>query len=191
MSVRIYKINNINEKITNFADSVVTQLYDSVKNDVVSNQDYNTRHEKMIFIKNNLCYVGDELLDELELLVKNIYLKDVRTKTIFDILNKILIEMGIDEIDDLRNFPEIERNSLSDEKYKNIVMDSFKQKHSGFNKSECCDYQKRGATNNHISILKSMIKSIDYELLSGRKYHLVDGKRITKTVYYIKKTEPV
>jgi len=90
MSTRMQKIDSINEKITNLADTFITQLYDSVKNNVVGNQNYITRHEKIIFIKKNLCYVGDELLDELELQAKNIYLKDVRTKTICDILNKIL-----------------------------------------------------------------------------------------------------
>ena len=55
------KIDYINNKISVCSDSIVTQLYDDVKNNIVSNEVHTTRHKKIIFISDNMCFADEEI----------------------------------------------------------------------------------------------------------------------------------
>lgn len=118
---------------------------------------------------------------------QNIETKQDRMKRIaLEILNKILVEFGHKEINELCEFVEIKRDELIDDKCLKIINDNMKYIFkNGFNKTECNVYQKIKYL--QLSILKGMMKQIGYVLNSRNKKKMINGISSIHTVYYVHK----
>jgi hypothetical protein len=113
--------------------------------------------------------------------------EEVRMKEIMlEIINKLLKLMNKNEINDLCQFTDINRDELIKDKYANLINEQkdYIFNCTGFNKYICQVYQKK-VTNVHISILKGMLKQIGYELISKNHKKMIKGVYNTYTSYSI------
>ncbi len=196
MSERKKTSEIIIKNISNFSDEQINTIYNIFQNYIDNLEDYDTRQKKMLFIKNNLQYVNEENLKKFYQIIKEM-INTSETETKYDkmylvtleIINKILIQMKKEQIDDLCYFIEIRRDELLKDDYAKIIYDNkeyiFK---SGFNKHECKIYQTN-VKNLHMSILKGMLKQVGYNLCSKNYKKMINKDLITYTTYTIKKNQ--
>lgn len=116
--------------------------------------------------------------------------KNVKMKRVMlEIINKILVLMGENEIDDLCEFVNVRRDVLIDDKYAKLINDNkdyiFE---NGFNKYQCQIYQTKVKTI-HISILRGMLKQIGYELYSKNHKRTINGVFESHTTYSIQERQ--
>lgn len=111
--------------------------------------------------------------------------EDKKKRVMLEIINKILVLMDKDEINDLNNFIDIRRDVLLDEKYAKL-MDENKEYifKNGFDKHQCQIYQTK-VKNMHISMLKGMLKQIGYTLYSKNHKKMIKGVFDSHTTYSI------
>ncbi len=196
METKIRKnlIKFIKDNITEVSDTDITSIYGILNNIMKhTNKDLN-RLNKIIFIENNLQYMENQQLTDIEkIIVKCLTYEesqDVKMeKIVLDIINKILIEINKKEIINLTDFVDVRREILMDKKCIDIInahRDYIFE--NGFSKVECGVYLKI-IKNPHISILKGMLKKIGYELCSKHRSTTVNNQRLTYTMYSIKKFE--
>jgi hypothetical protein len=106
-----------------------------------------------------------------------------------EIINKILTEMKKNEIKDLCEFVDIQREELTKDKYKKLITDNLEYIfNNGFSKFECMVYQKT-IKHPHLSVLKGMLKTLGYELCSRRTNRTTNKIRVDDTFYSIKRKE--
>lgn len=108
-------------------------------------------------------------------------------RVMLEIINKILEAMNKEQINNLCDFIDIRRDELSNEKYDKIVKDNcdyiFK---NGFNKHECKYYQTN-IKNQHLSILKGMLKQLGYGFSSKSHKKTINRMNESYTTYAIVK----
>ena len=108
-------------------------------------------------------------------------------KVTLKFVNKILVNLGKEEIDDLTKFQDIDRVDLlkevNKESLKEMEMEIFKY----YNKEDCDYYRKTGAI--VLNCLRRMVKALGLQLISKRKdiNQTINGEnfRRTHTFYYI------
>jgi len=184
----------IKNNMIDFSDENVNSVYNVLKDviEIGDQEEHCSRQKKMLIIFSNLQYVDERNLLKIYKDVKNILnpteTKEEKMKRIaLDIINKILILMGLNKVDDLCNFINIRRDELLDEKYAKLLDDNKEYIfNNGFSKYECQFYQKK-VRNIHISMLKGMLKQIGYTLCSKNHKKMVKGEFLTHTTYSIQK----
>jgi hypothetical protein len=188
---RKFKTTFIKKNIVDFCDVDILNTYNTIKGSVKNSEKHDTRCEQISFIENNLRNIND---DELKVLEENIKtkLKTIETndekmkRVTLEIVNKLLVVMGYDVIDDLCDFYDIKRDELIEENCSKIFNENKEYiLNNGFNKAECKIYQNIKYV--HLSILKAMLKKIGYSLQSKNNKKMIKGITTMHTTYYIKK----
>ena len=195
--IRKNMIKYIKDNITEVSDTDITSIYGIIINEMKTDTTENiNRFNKIVFIEKNLQYMEILQLKDIEkIIIKSLTYEESQEekmqKIVLEIVNKILIEMGKKEINNLCDFVDVRRDIMMDTKYKNIFESNsdyiFK---NGFSKMECGVYQKI-IKNPQISILKGMLKKIGYELCSKHRSSKTNNERETYTVYHIQKIDSI
>lgn len=94
---------------------------------------------------------------------------DNKYKVVLQYINKLLKEIGKDEIDDICMFKNIDRRELVNIDGNKIVDDSLKDILNKFTKDEIGYYQKNSVKHYIINLLKHLLERIGYTIKSCRK----------------------
>jgi hypothetical protein len=203
METKIRKelVDYIKDNLINASEDAVSKIYTKIydvlnsdKNyvsDQTSDNDEFSRYKCVSSIENNLKYMKKEDLEYIEKIINGSAIKESQEEKMksvaLEIINKILVEMGKEEIQDLCEFIDVRREELIKDKYSGIINDNLKYVfNNGFLRSECMVYQKT-IKYRHLSIMKGMLKSVGHELCSKRTHRTINNIRVEDTFYSIKK----
>ena len=197
MRERTVKVSNINENIINVPDDILTNIYSNIvkitKEKIKKDVD---RVEKVKYIENNLRYINDTNIIEIEEIMNDANNDQIeetdeekKKRIVLEIINKLLVAMNKDEINDLCKFKDIHRDDLINDVCKNILEENKTYiSDNGFDDLHCSMYEAR-LKYPQISMLKYILKKINYDLKSKSKSKIIDGERNVSTVYFIKEDE--
>jgi hypothetical protein len=189
-------VQYIFDSIVYIEDENINMIYDKINIYVPTKKNLSDRIDKIKYIENSIKYIKKNDLNEIKLMVEKslIYIESIEEKKhriVLEILNKMLDVMGKNKIKDLIEFIDIKRERIIDNDIKKIIQDNIEYIfNNGFNKSECMLYQKH-LKNQHLSILKGIIKEIGYELISKNKTKHIDKKKTMITEYSIQKSSDI
>lgn len=181
-------------------DEICKRIDNECKNhtdDEINNDDNMIRYNQITYIEKNLEHVEESILDQLEnFLCSNQFLNNKEKKSqnpkeakqkeiVLRVINEILSMHGLDVIDDLDEFREVDREVFTGDECRNII-ENYKSEifKNGFSKTDCMVYQKK-LKYPHLSLVKGILKKIGYELVSKNKSEYVNRKKITKTYYQV------
>jgi hypothetical protein len=210
--IRKKTLDYVKKNIETISDDGITKLYNkiiSIKNDNNdSNNDNNSddnsnddndgcnnkqtnRLSQMVFIENNLRYMNRDNLEYVKTIVTEsiTYIENKEEKmkrVMLEILNKILIAMEKEEIPNICDFKNIYRDELIKDKYKKIIDDNLTYIiNNEFSKNTCMVYHQKKIKNYHLSIIKGMLKSINFKLSSKKIIRYINKEKHTYIVYYV------
>jgi hypothetical protein len=205
--IRKNTINYIKEHLETVSDSDIINVYNKIIS-VMNNNNGTSSHRarssgininetnritQIICIETNLRFMNKDNLEHIKkMIVNSINYKESTeekmNRVMLEILNKILIAMGKDEIQNMCDFKNIHRDELIQDKYKNIIDVNLAYiLNNGYRKSKCMVYQQKTIKHYHLSIIKGMLKSIGYKLLSTKRSKISNEERNIYTTYHIEK----
>ena len=88
-------------------------------------------------------------------------------KVLLKLINKILSNIGKDEIDDLTDFKDIDREDIIKDVNKTSLEDMEKELFAHFDKKKCGYYRKTDSI--VLNCLRGMIKEINYSMTKKQK----------------------
>ena len=125
-------------------------------------------------------------MDNKEKVQKNKVDKDSdKYKVILKLINKILINIGKDEIDDLTKFNNIDREDIIKDINKKILTDMESELFPLFNKKNSGYYRKIG--NSYVlNCLRGLLKEMDYEFTYEQKERseTINGKSFRRKHFF-------
>ncbi|VBB17543.1 hypothetical protein YASMINEVIRUS_5 [Yasminevirus sp. GU-2018] len=189
---RAGKISTIKENISNIPDDILSDVYKIVCDTINKKKkakDVPSRFEQVQCVENNLRYVDDEHITEIENLIVAKEHEETQQETMkrvaLEIANKLLEAKEKPQINNLCDFKITRDEFLSDE-CKNVIDENkeyiFK---NGFSKGECKVGQS-GTKYKHLSLFKGMIGQIEgHSLQSKLRFKTCNYERESFTEYYI------
>jgi hypothetical protein len=154
-----------------------------------------SRKKKSEIIKKEINNLSDKDIDDMYSIVKNKTNnlvnveseEDKMKRVMLEIINKILILMNKEQINDICDFVNVRRNELIKNEYLELINKNKDYIFSnGFNKHECQIYQPK-IKYGHISILKGMLKQLGHMLKSINYKTIIGGDAKAYTTYSIQK----
>ena len=113
---------------------------------------------------------------------------DDKYKVLLKLINKILLKMGKEEIDDLTKFAEIDRDYLVKDEFKDFLTEMEEELFYEFDKVKCGYYRKTDGQ--LVNCIRGMSKQIGYSLIPKNKdiTEIINGYnyRRTHVLYCIK-----
>ena len=102
-------------------------------------------------------------------------------KVALKLVNKILINLGKDEIDDLTNFKDIDREDIIKDVNKQALDGLAKEIFKHYDKKKCGYYRKTDAL--VLNVLRGMMKDTGFKLSKKQedKHKVIDGQNFRKT----------
>jgi len=171
-------------------------ILDIICENIVSSIDDNPLDEnigklqKYKYIKENIELVESDKLKEIYNRVKDEYNKEKEYENkcdiVIDIVNSLLENIGEDTICDLCEFQNIDRDRLTNDECKQIVLDKLDYLfENGFDKKTCKYYDRLRTPQYHLSVLRSVLETIGYTLKSVYKNKSNNGKIERHCIYSI------
>ena len=106
-------------------------------------------------------------------------------KVVLKFVNRILVNLKKDEVDDLTKFANIDREDIIKEENKKVLIEMEKDLFQHFNKDKCGFYRKT-ANGWVLNVLRGMVKDMGYEFKPVKKdvCEYRDGKSCKRTHYF-------
>lgn len=108
---------------------------------------------------------------------------DAKYKVLLNLINKILVTMGREQIDDLKNFKSIKRSDIIELQDANNLLGMNKELFKYFNEDESLWHMRYDKKDYIVSFLKYACQDIGFKLASIQKTISLKSK-ITKVTYY-------
>ena len=193
--LRKNKLIYISENLDNVSDDQIYNIYNKVVESThKKSNNCKNRADWLSYVEKYLRYVDDLTLtyvkDMIEEHINNDKFTIKKEAVVLDVLNKLLVGIGMNKIMKLTDFVEISRELLMSDTSKQIIMDNCEYLlQNGFTKYECMIYQKKVKAL-HFSILKAIIKQTGHILKAIHKRTKKNNIMHIYTVYtIIKKSE--
>lgn len=103
-------------------------------------------------------------------------------KVVLKFVNRILVNLEKDEIDELTKFVNIDREDIIKEENKKVLIEMEKDLFKHFNKDKCGFYRKT-ANGWVLNVLRGMVKEMGYELraIQKEKNEYINGRSYKRT----------
>jgi hypothetical protein len=204
MSIRLSGFERANicayvkDSVEKIPDNELNEIYNLIAITVKNKKTKNDvdRMSKIQMIESNLKYMDDNDIKSIEKITIDCFKikaeteDEIKKRVALEIINKLLVALDKQPVQELIEFNGISRDDLLAEPCVRVIDENsdyiFKNK---FNKHECNIYQKKNISNPHLSLIKGMLKQINYSLSSKLKSKNVKEGRTKYTTYYIKKKE--
>lgn len=199
MSIISHKtlISRIKNTFIDLSDEHVDLVYNFFKNtlDGEDLEDHDTREKKLRFMHDNIQFVNENDLKDMLKIINNMLNPPAETKgdkmkrVMLEIINKLLIAMNRNTVNDICEFKNISREELMDDTCAKILIGNRNYIFAnGFSKHECQFYQKK-VVNVHFSMLKGMLKQTGYVLSSKNQKKMINNTQKTITTYNVQLIE--
>lgn len=186
----------INDGIIVVSDNAIISVHDKIRelmNENGEDNEYkiNTRVQHIRYIEANLRMLSDADLPKVSKIIDdaienekaNIAMYD----TLLDILNNILVHLGMDRINDVVDFKDIIREDLANDDCQQLVL-NFREKiiESG-GKGIVGLYNGTNIKHRHLNVIKNICEKLGYNFVSTKKSKQINKNRTFTTCYSINK----
>lgn len=105
-------------------------------------------------------------------------------KVVLKFINRILVNLEKDEVDELTKFVNIDREDIIKEENKKVLIEMEKDLFKHFNKKNCGYYSK--SENRILICIRGMMKEMGYKFKPLKKdvSEIVNGKSLKRTHYF-------
>lgn len=176
-------------------DDTIDVLYDKISENInkTIKKKKIGRIDKMLFIDANLKFVFDEDLENYMEIIEESFVEpenDRKIRIILELLNKVLVEIEYDQIENLCDFIEVSREDLLREEVREIFEKNKKNiyKVNKFNRKSCVPSSDK-IKNPHLVMLKGILKEVGYKLVSKNRIKNIDDVAKMTTYYNIEQME--
>ena len=208
--IRARRVDYIKANLINMSDDVISKIFnvtETIIDDVTSEFDRKhdndkqlARYHKTMFILINLKHMSRKDLEDVErIVIENAPCEETEENRMhriaLEIMNKIMVVMEREPVDDLCKIDDIDEDELNLIEYKDIIDEYQKYIFDGFPK---VNFTADEVTNKyqHMTVIREMLNAVGYDLCSKNVGRVTVGKgtkgndkEIEDNVLYIRKLE--
>ena len=192
---RKYNFDYIKKSLEVLNDNMINILYDKISENInkTIKKKKSERIDKMLFIDTNLKFINDDDLEDYRIIASDSLAEpenNRKIRIILELINKVLVIIEYDQIENLCDFIEIPREFLLKKEVRDIFEKNKKNiyKVNKFNRKSCVPSSDK-IKNPHLVMLKGILKEVGYKLVSKNRIKNIEGDPKMTTYYNIELME--
>jgi len=201
--IRARRVDYIKANLINMSDDVISKIFnvtETIIDDVTSEFDRKhdndkqlARYHKTMFILINLKHMSRKDLEDVErIVIENAPCEETEENRMhriaLEIMNKIMVVMEREPVDDLCKIDDIDEDELNLIEYKDIIDEYQKYIFDGFPK---VNFMADEVTNKyqHMTVIREMLNAVGYDLCSKNVGKTTKNNGVEDDVLCVKKLE--